>query len=52
MRITNSMSISKKELYTGILLAVLATIVWSGNFVVARGVIKQIPPVGLAFTGG
>jgi drug/metabolite transporter (DMT)-like permease len=43
------MTISKKELYTGILLAVLATIVWSGNFVVARGVIKQIPPVGLAF---
>lgn len=43
------MTISKKELYIGIGLAVLATIVWSGNFIVARGVIKQIPPVGLAF---
>lgn len=43
------MSITKKELYTGIALAVLATIVWSGNFIVARGVIRQIPPVGLAF---
>lgn len=40
---------SKKELFVGIGLAVLATIIWSGNFVVARGVIKQIPPVGLAF---
>lgn len=40
---------SKKELFVGIGLAILATIIWSGNFVVARGVIKQIPPVGLAF---
>jgi drug/metabolite transporter (DMT)-like permease len=43
------MSITKKELYIGIGLAVLATIIWSGNFVVARGVIKQIPPISLAF---
>ncbi len=43
------MTISKKELYIGIGLAVLATIIWSGNFIVARSVIKQIPPVGLAF---
>lgn len=43
------MTISKKELYIGIGLAILATIIWSGNFIVARGVIKQIPPVGLAF---
>jgi drug/metabolite transporter (DMT)-like permease len=33
----------------GVLLAVIATIVWSGNFVVARGVAKQIEPVSLAF---
>ncbi len=39
----------QKELYIGIGLAILATIIWSGNFIVARGVIKQIPPVGLAF---
>jgi drug/metabolite transporter (DMT)-like permease len=31
------------------LLAVLATLIWSGNFIVARGVVKQIPPVSLAF---
>lgn len=43
------MSTSGKELYIGIGLAILATIIWSGNFIVARGVIKQIPPVGLAF---
>ena len=40
---------SKNTLLTGIGLAVLATIIWSGNFIVARGVIKQIPPVSLAF---
>ncbi len=30
-------------------LAVLATIIWSGNFIVARGVIRQIPPISLSF---
>ncbi|HEX2534369.1 MAG TPA: DMT family transporter [Chitinophagaceae bacterium] len=34
---------------TGIALAVLATVVWSGNFIVARGVAGEIPPVTLAF---
>ncbi len=43
------MTINKKNVYRGILLAVLATIIWSGNFVVARGVIKEIPPISLAF---
>lgn len=33
----------------GIILAVLATIVWSGNFIVARGVAKHITPISLAF---
>lgn len=33
----------------GIVLAVAATIVWSGNFIVARGIIHDIPPVALAF---
>jgi len=41
--------LTRKNIYIGILLAVTATIVWSGNFIVARGVIKQIPPVSLAF---
>lgn len=27
----------------------MATIIWSGNFIVARGVIRDIPPIALAF---
>lgn len=34
---------------TGIGLAVLATFIWSGNFIVARKIIKDIPPVTLSF---
>ncbi len=41
--------ITKKATTQGILLAILATIIWSGNFIVARGVIKEIPPIALAF---
>ncbi len=33
----------------GIGFAVLATLIWSGNFIVARGIYKQFPPVSLAF---
>ncbi len=40
---------SRRNIYVGIGLALLAVIIWSGNFVVARGVIKRIPPVSLAF---
>ena len=43
------MSSSKKNIYIGVGLAVLAVIIWSGNFIAARGVIKQIPPVSLNF---
>lgn len=39
----------KKNILIGVSLAVLATLIWSGNFIVARGVYKQIPPVSLAF---
>lgn len=39
----------QRNIYAGIGFAVLAVIIWSGNFIVARGVIKQIPPVSLAF---
>ena len=42
-------SAGKKSVYTGISLAVVATLIWSGNFIIARGVIKDIPPVTLAF---
>jgi drug/metabolite transporter (DMT)-like permease len=37
------------EYKKGILFAVAATLLWSGNFIVARGVIHQVPPVTLAF---
>jgi drug/metabolite transporter (DMT)-like permease len=40
---------SPKNIYIGIGLAILATLIWSGNFIVARGVIQEIPPVSLAF---
>jgi drug/metabolite transporter (DMT)-like permease len=40
---------AKKQVYTGIAVAVLATFIWSWNFVVARGIYKEIPPVTLAF---
>ena len=43
------MSTSERNTLIGITLAVLAVIIWSGNFIIARGVIKQIPPVSLAF---
>lgn len=33
----------------GVLLAVVTTLIWSGNFIIARGVIHEIPPVALAF---
>lgn len=39
----------QQEILIGTLLAVLATIIWSGNFIIARGVIKDIPPVTLSF---
>lgn len=40
---------SAKNIYTGIWLAILATFIWSGNFIVAKAVNKQIPPVSLNF---
>ena len=43
------MNKSKKNIYAGISLAVLTTLIWSGNYVVARGIIKQIPPVSVGF---
>lgn len=44
-----SESLQSKSVYTGIAFAILATIIWSGNFIVARGVVHQIPPSSLAF---
>ncbi len=39
----------QKNILVGISLAVLATVIWSGNFIVARGIYKEVPPVSLAF---
>jgi drug/metabolite transporter (DMT)-like permease len=41
--------ISQNKVLKGVLVAIIATIIWSGNFIIARGVIKDIPPVTLAF---
>lgn len=35
--------------YTGYLFAIAATLIWSGNFVVARDIAGKIPPVSLSF---
>ncbi len=40
---------AQKNIYTGIGLAVLATFIWSGNFIVARAVNKEIPAISLNF---
>lgn len=40
---------AKRNVYIGIGLAVLATLIWSANFVIARGISTHIPPVSLAF---
>jgi drug/metabolite transporter (DMT)-like permease len=39
----------QKKIAIGIFLATLASLIWSGNFIIARGVYKQIPPVSLNF---
>jgi drug/metabolite transporter (DMT)-like permease len=42
-------SSAQKSIYFGIFLATLAALIWAGNFIIARGVYKQIQPVSLAF---
>lgn len=42
-------STASKAIYTGIGLAVLAAFIWSGNFIVAKAVNKEIPPISLNF---
>ncbi len=39
----------KRNLGIGILLATLASLLWSGNYIIARGFHQQISPVSLAF---
>jgi len=40
---------AKRNAYIGIAFAIVTAIIWSGNFIIARGVYKLIPPVSLAF---
>ena len=40
---------NQRQIFIGIGLAVLATLIWSGNFIIARGVIKTIQPFTLSF---
>jgi drug/metabolite transporter (DMT)-like permease len=39
----------QKTIYAGIALALVTVIIWSGNYVVAKGISKQVPAVSLAF---
>ncbi len=39
----------KQGIFTGIFFAILATVIWSWNFIIARGLHDAIPPVSLAF---
>lgn len=43
------MSSNNNQVLKAVLMAVLATLIWSGNFIVARGISTQVPPVSLAF---
>lgn len=49
MHIIDRNTLKEKNNLQGIALAVLATLIWSGNFIVARAVYKEISPTQLAF---
>lgn len=40
----------QNQTVAGILLAILATLIWSGNFIIARSAATSIPPITLAFS--
>jgi drug/metabolite transporter (DMT)-like permease len=44
-----ALTAQQKNIYAGAALALLTTIIWSGNYVVARGISHQLPAVSLAF---
>lgn len=49
LHIIDRNTLKEKNNLQGIALAVLATLIWSGNFIVARAVYKEISPTQLAF---
>ncbi|CAN5292998.1 DMT family transporter [soil metagenome] len=44
-----SASLSSKQIFTGVAFAVVATMLWAGNYIIARGVSHQVLPFTLAF---
>jgi drug/metabolite transporter (DMT)-like permease len=42
-------STGQDTIFAGISLALVAVIIWSGNFIVARNIFREIPPVSLNF---
>lgn len=40
---------SYKNILSGYSLALMTTFLWSGNFIIARGLHESIPPIGLSF---
>ena len=38
-----------RQIISGYLFAIAATAIWSGNFIIARGLNESIPPISLAF---
>lgn len=40
----------QNQTLAGILLAILATLIWSGNFIIARSAATSVPPITLAFS--
>lgn len=43
------MTQTKNTFLTGVAFAVIACLIWSGNFIVAKAVATEIPPIALAF---
>lgn len=42
-------SLQNRQILSGYLFAIGATAIWSGNFIIARGLNDSIPPISLAF---
>lgn len=44
-----ALTAKEQQTYAGIGLALITVIIWSGNYVIAKGIARQLPPVSLAF---
>jgi len=42
-------ALKERSIFSGYVFAIGATAIWSGNFIVARGLSESIPPISLAF---